>query len=297
MSATTSCDRRDAFMASYTNTCSLRDIPAKFKGVSSRSVRALMEQFNVVRDLMVLKGEDISFVDRERDINYEQTRIVLRWVTRMTGAPQERKLLYSETELRQCAKNIFTGKSSAVEAYATFGVPKSSMFRFFKAFRQYIPEYTTVLQLIRAVRGNLITESSIISTCDLVHIPKLGRKPYLTTDEEAIVIATSEMKAQFAAGKDRRMLGRQLNSIITNLDLRANNTVKPESTNRYAKQVLKRVLKNEPDKNGKKKTRRTGEVKVSKLSHQRAKVCDPRLQWIMFHRICKIYREVHSKTK
>ena len=128
MSATTSCDRRDVFMASYTNTCSLRDIPAKFKGVSSRSVRALMEQFNVVRDLMVLKGEDISFVDRERDINYEETRIVLRWVTRMTGAPQERKLLYLETELRQCAKNIFTGKSSAVEAYATFSVPKSSMF-------------------------------------------------------------------------------------------------------------------------------------------------------------------------
>ena len=52
---------------------------------------------------------------------------------------------------------------------------------------------------------------------------------------------------------------------------------------------MKRFLNREPDTLGKFKSRRVGEVKVSKLSHVRAKACYPRLSWIMFHRIFHMY--------
>ena len=47
----------------------------------------------------------------------------------------------------------------------------------------------------------------------------------------------------------------------------------------------------EPAGNMVTKRSRTGEVRVSGLSNQRAKQCDPRLQWHMFHSICNMYRK------
>ena len=38
-------------------------------------------------------------------------------------------------------------------------------------------------------------------------------------------------------------------------------------------------------------------MKVSELSNKRAKQSDPRLGWIMFHCICKIYRDVSQATQ
>ena len=38
-------------------------------------------------------------------------------------------------------------------------------------------------------------------------------------------------------------------------------------------------------------------MKVSGLSNKRAKQSDPRLQWIMFHKICVMYRDVKEEEK
>ena len=42
--------------------------------------------------------------------------------------------------------------------------------------------------------------------------------------------------------------------------------------------------------------RNIGCVKVGGLSNKRAKQSDPRLGWIMFHNICKMYRDVKEAT-
>ena len=55
------------------------------------------------------------------------------------------------------------------------------------------------------------------------------RKPFLTTDKEAIVIATYRMKA-LADRKNRRMVIYQLNTSINKLDLRTTAVVKLDST-------------------------------------------------------------------
>lgn len=62
------------------------------------------------------------------------------------------------------------------------------------------------------------------------------------------------------------------------------------SLNKFTKTIIKRILKREPNKQGNFKSGRICEGKTSKLSHVRAKVCDPRLSWIMFHIVCDMYR-------
>ena len=60
--------------------------------------------------------------------------------------------------------------------------------------------------------------------------------------------------------------------------------------NRFARTVIKRVMNQELDRECNLSTRRYEEIKVSKLSHVRARACDPRHSLITFYRICEIYR-------
>ena len=41
----------------------------------------------------------------------------------------------------------------------------------------------------------------------------------------------------------------------------------------------------------------TGIIKVLGLSHKRAKQCDPRLAWEMFHKIYHMYSDIKNKEK
>ena len=55
---------------------------------------------------------------------------------------------------------------------------------------------------------------------------------------------------------------------------------------------MRRVNAVEPEPESKKRKSATGEVKVSGLSHKRAKQSDPRLAWLMFAKICNMCRDV-----
>ena len=59
----------------------------------------------------------------------------------------------------------------------------------------------------------------------------------------------------------------------------ANNTITPESALRYAHRVIASVNKEEDNADGHKRNKRTGIIKVSGLSHKRAKQCGPSLAW------------------
>jgi len=73
------------------------------------------------------------------------------------------------------------------------------------------------------------------------------------------------------------------------------NDIKPSSQKVYAKRVLKRVIDKEPDLDPNKKIKTSGEIKIRGLSDKRAKQSDPRLAWMMFHSIVKMYRQVKEK--
>jgi hypothetical protein len=84
-----------------------------------------------------------------------------------------------------------------------------------------------------------------------IHELKPGRKAYLTVNEEAlVVIAAAEMKGCASQPVERKKLASQLNEIIDGVasQPRANiaGGIKYKSQLKYAKDVIKRVNKNEP---------------------------------------------------
>ena len=72
-------------------------------------------------------------------------------------------------------------------------------------------------------------------------------------------------------------------------------TITPDSALRYVRRVIARVNKEEGNAEGHKRKTRTGIMKVSGLSHKRAKQCDPRLAWEMFHKIHHMYSDIKNK--
>ena len=60
--------------------------------------------------------------------------------------------------------------------------------------------------------------------------------------------------------------------------------------NKFVTTTIKRVMKQELDREVNVKTRHYGEGKSSELCHIRERDCDPLLSWIIFHRICEMYR-------
>ena len=77
----------------------------------------------------------------------------------------------------------------------------------------------------------------------------------------------------------------------------ANNTITPDSALRYARRVIACVNKEEDNSEGQKRKTRTGIIKVSGLSHKKAKQCDPRLAWEMFHKIHHMYSDIKNNEE
>ena len=63
------------------------------------------------------------------------------------------------------------------------------------------------------------------------------------------------------------------------------NSILPKSSVSYFREVIKRVNKTEDEHEDQKIRSCTGLVKVLSLSNTRASQSDPRLAWIVFHKI------------
>jgi hypothetical protein len=75
-------------------------------------------------------------------------------------------------------------------------------------------------ELRRGIYKGIVTVPIIKRIVDLVGISTSSRKQYLAKDKEALVTATIEMRVQFSARKDCRVLGQDLNRIVTELHVR-----------------------------------------------------------------------------
>jgi len=121
--------------------------------------------------------------------------------------------------------------------------------------------------------------------------PMKGRPTLLTKDEEALIVATAEIKGAHSLPTTRKTLALKLNEVLVGVSGRnIEPPVKYDSKLRYAQRLIRRVNTTEQDAIGQKKRSNTGEIKVSGLSHKRAKQGCPRLSWIMFHKICGMLR-------
>ena len=110
------------------------------------------------------------------------------------------------------------------------------------------------------------------------------------------MVTKAELEAVHGFPVPRQELGHRLNNLLRNL-CSANNQrpdMQDKLKKQYARRMVRRVNMLEPGMEGQKKHSKTGEIKVAGLSHKRAKQSNPSLAWIMFHKICRMCRDVRT---
>ena len=107
---------------------------------------------------------------------------------------------------------------------------------------------------------------------------------------------TTEIEGAHGLPRDTTTISDELQQVLHNVGRRdANKTITPDSALRCARRVIVRVNKEEDNAEGHKRKKTTGIIKVLGLSHKRAKQCDPRLAWEMFHKIYHMYSDIKSR--
>ena len=71
--------------------------------------------------------------------------------------------------------------------------------------------------------------------------------------------------------------------------------ITPKASSQYNLSVIKQVKNIEYSHDNQRKNSRTGLVKVSRISNNRARQSDPRLAWLMFHKIAQINRDIREQ--
>ena len=122
----------------------------------------------------------------------------------------------------------------------------------------------------------------------------MGRPTHLNHEEEALVIVVAEIKGAHSIPQTQKRLVESLHNLLQSIGKRTEQ-VSINTKQAYTQSVIQRVNKREPEKVDQKKRSATGEVNVRRLSNKRAKQSDPRLQWIMFHKMVVMYRHVRDE--
>ena len=71
--------------------------------------------------------------------------------------------------------------------------------------------------------------------------------------------------------------------------------ITPKASSKYTRSVMKKVNNIEDVHDKQRKKSRTGLVKVLSISNNRARQSDPRLAWLMFHKITQMYRDIREQ--
>ena len=107
---------------------------------------------------------------------------------------------------------------------------------------------------------------------------KLGHKYYLLKDGESYIVATTEIQGSYGLPRDTNTISNELQQVIHGVGCQdVNNIIKTRSALRYVPRVIAHVNKEEKNAEGQKRNKTTLTMKVSGLSHRRAKQCDPRI--------------------
>ena len=238
--------------------------------------------------------EELRGAPLREDSNKRQ---VYRWATKFTGVKEKTsKLAYTKWELEEAMFHLLTGDSRSYnDASLDLGVPRRTFDRHMKLVLSFlkIKSFRVCQQMAKAKE---ITRAEVRSAIKNVHARDIGRPSYLTRDKKVMVIAVSKLKAAHSVPSLRRIVGEKLHTILQTLGKRTGDVSK-QSKQAYARAVIRRVNKREEEQFGQTKQSSTGQIKVQGLSHKRAKQSDPRLQWIMFHKMVRMCRDVKRKEE
>ena len=88
----------------------------------------------------------------------------------------------------------------------------------------------------------------------------------------------------------------ELQLVIRAVDARqSTKIITPKASSQYTRSVIKRVNNIEDGHDNQRKKSRTVLVKVSSIRNTRSRQSDPRLAWLMFHKIDQMYRDIREQ--
>ena len=125
---------------------------------------------------------------------------------------------------------------------------------------------------------------------------KSGIPTYLNSDEEALMVALTEIEGANRLPIDVNTLGAELNFFIKSVNARkSTKDITANSLSKCTGSVIKRVNCIKDGNYSQQNKSRTGSVKVSSIRNNIERQSDPRLAWLMFHKIVKMYRYIREK--
>ena len=125
---------------------------------------------------------------------------------------------------------------------------------------------------------------------------KSGIPTYLNSDEEALVVALAEIEGVNGLPIDVNTLGANLKFFIKAVNARkSTKDITANSLSKYTRPVIKQVKCIEYGHYSQTKKSRTGSVKVSSITNNIERQSDPRLAWMMFHKIVQMYRDIREQ--
>ena len=117
-----------------------------------------------------------------------------------------------------------------------------------------------------------VLRSKVLETIKMsVNRIKVGRPTYLNSDEEALVVASAEIKGAHGFSIDVNTLGGELQFVIKAFNSQqSNKVITPKASSKYIRSIVKEVNNIEDCHDDQSKKSRTGLVKVSSISNNRA---------------------------
>ena len=174
-----------------------------------------------------------------------------------------------------------------------YGIPNSTL-------KRYLAKVCPPLQcrnaqhLHQMLKKVEVLRSKVLKMINMsVQKNKVGRPTYLNSYEEALLEALAEIEGAHGLPIDVNTLGAKLPLFIKPVNARqSTKDITPKASSKYTRSVMKRVNNIEDGHDKQRKKIRTGLVKVSSISNNRARHSDPMLAWMTFHKIAQMYRDI-----
>jgi hypothetical protein len=284
-------DFRDAIVACHLGVLSEREAPQSYS-VPTRALRNALMDLDAINTLRVGSAQQKLVENNDRHQVY-------RWASKYAQASMPEQDRNTKHELKEALLSDVKGLMKVVDILEEFGLSKTAYRRRVQRFLTEL-DITTMKIAREKYRLGTLVNTDLITAIARVTERKRGRPTYLTADEEAILVATAEIKAAHAQPVDRKRLAVQIDRVLDALPVTSrkvpSSNLASKSNLKYARRVIRRVNEKEPGMEGQKRRSKTGEIKVAGLSNKRAKQSDPRLAWAMFHSICTMYRDAKAAT-
>ena len=294
---------RDAIFACFLGKCEVRATPQAFD-VPTRKARQALDDLEEINKLRVSCQQK----PLQQSPMHSQ---VYRWASKYAKAELKKGSAFTNHELYLMLLNDFTKEKSFVDAREEYGVAHGSHMRYRKKVLEILSIETLAeaRQLhnsykVKSNYKNLRRIEKVISKVVTTRVG-MGRPTLLTKDEEAVLVASAEMKCIASQPVDRKTLAKRVHDVVGAIypnKKRAkckdgDGDIQHKSKLSLARRILQRVNAREPEGPTQSKKSSNGEIKVASLSYRRAKQSDPRLAWAMFHGICAMYRHGKRETE